>query len=207
LGQNAGIGVVAGAMIAVDKCDPSGLRKRAICGSLAGSQRMFGAMGEGKRPWLKAEGAKDGVVGNPTKRDDHVKLWQSRNRCHKKSPAAIDFRWQRLVLRRHAAHGIGDQAGSEAQAIAGRSPISASGKAKFEQRLIEKLAREIAGKGTTGAIRASQAGRKANDQETRIIGSERGNGGIVPIWLSRAEAVAKSREARAIWTIRVRLWS
>ena len=82
-------------------------------------------------------------------------------------PAGVDFRRQRLVLRRHAAHGIADPAIDQRQPVVGPRLVDAVGKAVFEQRRVEQVAGVVAGEGPPGAVGALQARREADDQQPR----------------------------------------
>src|ERR1700730_4212010 len=111
-------------MITVDEPNRPCAREKTMSARFAGSQDMFGAMRKGKRDRLQPEGTNDRLMGYPAEGDDRAKIRQGRDRCREKGTAALDFRRQRLVLRRHTAHGIGDRAREEAQAIVDRRPVS-----------------------------------------------------------------------------------
>ena len=162
-------------------------------------------MREGKRGRLQTEGTNNGLMGDPAESDDRAQIRQGRDRRSEKGTAALNFRRHRLVLRRHAAHGIGDRARDKPQAVVHRRSVSARGKAEFDQHLIEKDAGEIAGKGPPRAVGAAQARREANHQQTRVKCSEIRNRRVVPFWLRCPKGIAKCCEARAKRTVRVRL--
>ena len=120
-----------------------------------------------------------------------------------KLPAGVDLDRQRLVLRRHAMHRIGDPAVDQLQAVVGTRLIFALGEAVFEQRGVEQVAGIIAGEGTAGAVGALHPRRKADDQQARLDVAERRNRRIVPQWLARAVRLAKGDQARTERTVTV----
>jgi hypothetical protein len=130
-------------------------------------------------------------MGNSSKRHNHFKLIQRQDRCREKGAAIADFSSCGFVLRGHAAHGIGDQARHEAQAVPARCLIRAGCKAKINQSFVKKLARKIASKRPAGAICAAEARRQANDQEARIVRTKRRNGGVVPLRLNCPKRITK----------------
>ena len=140
-------------------------------------------MRECNPPWPQAKGTNNRLMRHAAERDDRAKTGHGRDRCRQKWTAVGDFGWRRFVLRRHATHRIGDRAGDELQAIIAAGAIGAGGKTIFDQRLIKKLAGEIAGKWPPRAIRAAQAGRETDDKEMRIKGPKHRNRRIVPVWL------------------------
>ena len=71
----------------------------------------------------------------------------------------------RLVLRRHAAHRIGDRRADQLQPVVGPRLETARGEAEADQRAVEQVAGIVAGERPAGAVGAAQAGRQADDQQ------------------------------------------
>jgi len=171
----------------------------------ARAEHVFGAMRKTERGGLQFEGAKNGLMGDFAKRGNHLKFPQGQDRCGEKGAAIVNFGWCGLVLRRHTAHGIGDHARHEAQAVAARRLVSAGGEAIIDQSLVKKLAGEIASEGPAGAVCAAEAGRQANDEELGVARAERRNRRIVPLRLSVSQRITELYEARAKGAVRIRL--
>lgn len=204
LRQHAGIGIEPGAMITVGEQNRLCACAKAMPDRFARGQDVFGAMREGKRGQLLAEGPNDRLMGNPAEGNDRAKIRQSRDRCREKRAAAPNFLPHRLVLRRNAAHGVGDHASGEKQAIVGRCSVRARGKPEFDQCFIKKIAGKIAGKGPPRAVGAAQAGREANHQQTRVGRAEILNRSVVPFRLRCPKGIAIYYETRAKRTLRAR---
>ena len=85
----------------------------------------------------------------------------------------VIFGGGRLVLRRHAAHGIGDHTVDKLKAVIGALAILACGEAAGEQGFVEKIAGEIPGEGPAGTIGAAQTWRQPDNQKPWSGRSER----------------------------------
>src|SRR5262249_30903215 len=79
------------------------------------------------------------------------------------------------------------------------------GEAEFDQRPVQEAARIVAGERTSGAIGAAQAGRQADDQQTRIAWAERRHRRVEPRRLTRAQVAPQRQEARAEGAVARRL--
>ena len=99
--------------------------------------------------------------------------------CRKSRQVAISRR-RRLVLRRHAAHRIGDAAVDQLKSVVGMRAVLAAREAVARQRLVEQLAGVVAGERPAGAVGALQAGRQTDDQQARIERAERGDRRVEP---------------------------
>ncbi len=108
------------------------------------------------------------VMRNFAQRKNRAQLFHRRNLSAEKRAASVDLCWQRLVLRRHTTHRIGDGAIHQTQSIIGALVVSALGQSMFQQGRVEKIARIIAGKWAARAVGPMQPRRKANDQQRRI---------------------------------------
>ena len=110
----------------------------------------------------------------------------------------------RLVLGRHAAHGVGDHAVDQLEAVVGSCLVAAARKAEGEQCLVQQVARVVAGERAAGAIGALQARRQPHDQQPRAVGvlsTERGDGAVEPSGLARLVGGAERDQARAKRTV------
>jgi hypothetical protein len=96
----------------------------------------------------------DGLMGDATERDDDAKVWQAVDRGREELPAIVDLQGQRLVLRRHAAHRIADQAIDQPQAVIGARLVAAPRETVFEQRRVEQVAGIVAGERPPGPVGA-----------------------------------------------------
>src|SRR6516225_5753228 len=132
-------------------------------------------------------------------RQDRVEARQGTYFYLEKPVAGSDLGGFRLVLRRHAAHRIGDAAIDEGEPVIGALGIGAAGEAKFTQGLIEEYAGKVAGEGTSGPVGAAQAGREPDDEQAHILAAERGDGRVVPIGKERA---LRAAERGKPWTKR-----
>ena len=84
-----------------------------------------------------------------------------------------DLGRRRLVLGRHAAHGVGDHAVDELEVLRRRiGSCLPRAKPCLEQRRVEQIAGVIAGERTPGPVRAAKAGRQPHDQQPRIVVTE-----------------------------------
>ncbi len=166
---------------------------------------MFGTMRKRKRGKPLAKRTHNGLMRDTAERNDRAKLREGRNGRREKRAAAANFSWRRLVLWRHAAHRIGNRARDKPQTIVAARLIIACGEAEIDQRCIEKIASEIAGKGPPGPIGAAQARRETDHEQTCIEISEIRNRRVMPIRLRHPDGIAEGREARAKRTVRIGL--
>ena len=98
-------------------------------------------------------------MGHPSDREKgpHV-----RERCVssvKELTAAFDLAGCRFVLRRDAAHGVGDHAVHKAQRLGPQDIVLAPRETGLQQRRVEKMARKIAPERSAGPVRPLQPRR------------------------------------------------
>ena len=119
-------------------------------------------------------------------------------------PAGVDLAAERSVLRGHAAHGVGDPAVDQLEAVVGGRAVVTARKAEPAQGRIEDLAGMIAGERAAGPIGAAQSGGEADDQQSRRGVAERRDRGVVPVRKSAPVGGAKGGQTRAELTVRMR---
>lgn len=153
--QSARIGVVARAMVA-------GYYLQTI-------NSGFACMTKGMGGNTSAQCPNGAVMGYLSQCDDGSKIRHGRNgRCQELS-ARIDLGCNRLVFRWHAANGICDRSSNQLQPIIDAGIKDPAGKTMCNQCRIEKVAGKIPGKGTPGAIGATQSRGQANNQQPDSI--------------------------------------
>ena len=151
---------------------------------------------------LCAGHSQNSVMGDKAERKDNFEVWQVLYFGVQKRLAGFDFFPCRLVFRRQAPHGICDTAIDKRQAVIRIRFIGSPGQPEFQERVIEKLSRVIAGEGTACKIGSAQAGGQPYNQKLRIFGAERRNGGVELIREFLAVFSTKIRQSRAkgaIW--------
>lgn len=111
--------------------------------------------------------------------------------------AGADFRRRGLVLRGHATHGIDDAGVLQRVAIMGRGAIGSAGEAELQQGAVKQVAGIIPGEGASGAVCSAHAGRKAHDQQARILRTEGGHWRIEPFRLLYPPFIPEGGKARA----------
>src|SRR5579864_6313237 len=125
-------------------------------------------MTERVRGVLHVERATDAVMGDFAQCEDRVQMRHARDLGDEKLATRLDLERQGFVLRRYAAHGIGDGAIDEFESIVGTLAIGSPGETVFRERGVKKVAGIIAGERTTCPVRAMQSGRETDDQEPGI---------------------------------------
>ena len=115
---------------------------------------------------------------------------------HKRG-AVADFRRQRFISRRGAAHHGADAKTVQTHAIQSRLRRRLRRKPGQKQHRIEEISRSIAGKRTSGSVGAMRAGRKTQRQYACVGIAERGNW-FPPIDLVGIRATSHTRDFRAI---------
>ena len=160
--QPARIRIVARAMEAIDELQ-------------AGPQGVARAVREGKLRLAEAQRRQRAVVRDAPQRDHRRHIGQRRDARPQEAAAGGDLRRRRLVLRRHAAHRIGDDAVDELQAVVGARLVAPAGEAELQQRCVEEIAGVVAGERSPGAIGAVEARREADDQQPAGFVAERGD--------------------------------
>jgi hypothetical protein len=97
-----------------------------------------------------------GLVRDAAERHDGAQPGHCGDAMRKKGVAAgVDLGRRRLVLRRYAMHRVGDARVDQGQAVIRPRVEPAAGESEFAQRRIEQIAREVAGEGPPGAVRAA----------------------------------------------------
>ena len=96
-GQPPRIRVLPRAVIAIEKDQPGG-------------ERVTRAVGEGVSASLELEGVEDAVMGDAADCKQGSEMGEGPYPRAQKLPAGRNLFRRRLVLRRHAAHGVGDHA-------------------------------------------------------------------------------------------------
>src|SRR5262245_59459696 len=161
---------------------------------------------EGKGASLQLKRVQNRVVGNATNGKKRDEIGQRLDAGKKKRAAGCNFLGRRLVLRRHAAHGIRDHAIDKLKRI-GRAPMVAPARqTRLEQGGVEQLAGKIAEEWSPGTVCAFKPGRKPNDEEPGALGSERRYRAIEPIGMRAPVLLAEGDEARAERTVFDGLW-
>lgn len=181
--QSPCVGIVAGAMIAVEQSNSAALV-------------MFCPMPERRVLGAPTERGKGRVVRDPAEAQDRLDLRHGLDPRRMKFATSADFRRRRLVFRGDAADGIGDHRILEPQAVAGIGGINTLGESEFQQGRVEQVARVIAGEGTTRPVGALQARRKADDQQARIRVAKGRDRRIEPVRAARSAIGSKRRKPR-----------
>ncbi len=180
--QHAGVGVVAGAVIAVEQHEIAHHACAAMGEWVISSPR-------GLRPYQC-------FVGNPAKRNDSAKPGHFTDGGSKEIAAGRYLKRRRLVFRRHAPHRVGDAAIDQREAIVGARLVTSLREAEVLQRGVEKIAGIVAGERPSGAVGAAQARSQPDDQKASVDRAELGDRCIEPVRLLLAPAVAEGDEAR-----------
>ena len=163
--QHAGVRVVARAVIAREQ--------RHVADSCAA------AMLERRAPTSSPQRRHHAVMRDAAEREDRAQVLHLGDGRLEKIAAGVDLGRRRLVLRRHAAHRVGDAAIDQRQAVVGPRLVVAAREAEFAERLVEQVAGIVAGEGPAGAVGALQAGREADDQQrARRRGPNEGTGAL-----------------------------
>ena len=130
-------------------------------------------------------------------REDRPEPRHSADLGGEKPPAGRDLARFGFVLRRHAAHRIGDAHAPELETVIRTGVIIALGEPEFAQRRIEQSAGVIAGKRPPGPVRAAQARREADDQQFGSGIAEGRNRRIEPFRVGSPLSLPESRKAWA----------
>src|SRR6202167_6183370 len=125
----------------------------------------------------------ESLVGDAAERHDSLNVGHLLERGPEEVPAGRDLLRRRLILRRHAPHGIGDAAIDEREAVVRTCRIITLCEAEFLERGVEEVAGIIAGKRPAGAVGAAQPGSEPDNQQSCIGGSERWHRSIEPMRL------------------------
>lgn len=166
---------------------------------------MLGKMGKAAFRQLAAERLYSGLMCDLAQRNHHPKMRQFGQRALQKWAAGADLGRARLILWRNAAHGVDDDRASQFQPVIGHCPISAIGKAEFDQRFVKQRTGIIARKRTAGPIRTLKPRREADNCQPRIIVAEAGNGSVEPLRMKTPLLFTKIRQPRAKGAIPRRL--
>ena len=98
-------------------------------------------------------------------RQDRPEPGHSADLGGQKPTAVRDLARFGLVLRRDAAHSIGDAHAAELETVVRTGVIIALGEAEFAQRRVEQPAGVIAGERAPGPVRAAQARGEPDNQQ------------------------------------------
>ena len=135
-------------------------------------------------------------MSEAAERQDRPQLRHRRDLGRQKGPAGGDLAGFGLVLRRHAAHRIGDPRPSERQAVIGAGAVISLGQAEFTQGRVQQFAGMIAGKRPPGAVGAFETGRQADDQQLGPAVAKGRNRRVEPLRAGRALRLAKGGQTR-----------
>ncbi len=113
------------------------------------------------------------------------------------SAASRNFRGVRLVLRRHAAHRVGDARPMKLEAVIRTGVVHSRGKAELCQCLVEQAAGMVAGKGAPGPVRAPEAWREADDQQLGVAVAEGWNRPVEPVGMEFLLGFSECRQTQA----------
>jgi hypothetical protein len=114
----------------------------------------------------------DCLVRDLAKREDDTTIRHLIDFLCKVGIAVIDFIGHRLVLRRYAAHGIGDPAIDQLQTVIEGNTLALVGKAVLMERFVKQESGMVTGEGAPGGIGAMQTRSQPDDKETRIRRTE-----------------------------------
>ncbi len=165
---------------------------------------MASAMAEGQAGGDDAQRARRAVVRDATKGEDRAQSWQGLDAIGQERPTGVDFRRRRLVFRRHATHGVGDDRIREPQSVIGPGGEDARRKAEFSERRVQQVARVIAGERSARAVRALEARSETNDEKPRLGVAKFLNRRVMPSGFPRAGGQAKRDQTRAQGTVATR---
>src|SRR5260370_479375 len=182
-GQHARVGVVRRAVIAVEQREPVG---RVLC-AVAERQGGKGA----------AERRHGTVVGDASQENERGQVGHFRDRCLEEIAALLDLFAGRLVLRRDAAHRVGEGRREGGRAVTRERGSFARRKAEAREGGVQQIARIVAGERATGAVRALQTRCKTDDQQTRRHRPERWYRGVVPSRLLLPQGLSNRNKPRA----------
>lgn len=167
-GEPFGLCVVTAAMIRVEQ-------RHTI------RQRMFVTVRKFEFKRLQAQRSKGCLVRDHSQRNQH-RLWrQSFQFSSQKSIATANLARQRLILRRHAFHAVGDAAIGQRQIVVFGYGLGFAGESETMQRLIQNNSRVIAGERPARGIRAMKAGRQTHDKQARAGVAKRRDRSVVII--------------------------
>ncbi len=137
------------------------------------------------------------VVRDGAEREDCANARPCRQLGGEKRPAGADLDRVRLVLRRHAAHRVGDAGAAQRQPVLRMGAVITLGKPELQQGPIEQIAGKIAGERSPGPVGAPQTRRQADDQERRYGIAEGGDRGVEPVGMRRALDRPEAGQPRA----------
>src|SRR5262245_51158734 len=115
--------------------------------------------------------------------------------------ASSDLDGQRLVLRRHAAHGIGNAHTYELESVIALRAIGPVGKTVSAERAVQQVPRVIARERTACAVRALQSWSEAHDQKSSVEPPKAWDWIIEEVRVAAAVRAPELRQPRAERTI------
>ncbi len=187
-GQFSSVGVEARAVIAVGE-------------QPAVRQRVNGAVPKPEQCPALAECGQNRAVRDRTQRHKGAQPRRGRNLRGQKFPAIGDFTGFGFVLRRHAAHRVGDPCPDERQPVIRPGVVIALGEPEFVQGGIEQRAGMVAGKRPPGAVGAAQTRRQPDDQDFGAVLAKRRHRRVEPVRMRGPLGLAKRGEPRAARTV------
>src|SRR5579864_1120956 len=123
----------------------------------------------------------------------------ARYKRRKKMPTSLDLLRKRLVLGRHAAHGVRDRTVVQFETVVCARVVTAPREAMLQQCRVQEHACMVSGEGPSGLVGAMQSGREPDNQQTRIARAEGRNGIVEVVRLSLTIRGAKLHETRTEW--------
>ncbi len=138
-------------------------------------------MAEAKAARLAAKGPDRLLMSDNAKGQDYPELGHGRDLGFQKGTAVSRLVREGFVLRRDAAHRVGDPGTRHLQPVTGPGLVSAVSEPEFMQCRVEKIARVIAGKGPPGSVGAAKPGGQADDEQFCGKGAKGRDRSIVPV--------------------------
>ena len=111
-------------------------------------------------------------MGDAAQCDNRAQIVHFSDRGFQIIAAGRDFLRRGFVVRRNAAHGIGNPAVEQLQPVVGAGGVMTAREAEFSQSRVKEIAGVVAGERPPGAVGAAQPGGKAHDQKSRVAPSK-----------------------------------
>ena len=138
---------------------------------------------------------------NLAQRDEGPRARQLRHAIGQEGATGMDFGRHRLVLRRQAADRIDDDRVAQFQPVIDPRLIIALRQPELLERRKEQFARDIAGEGPAGAVRALPARRQADDADPRHRIAKGRHRRVPPVGMFRPAFHAQRDQAGAERTV------
>src|SRR5688572_12637744 len=146
---------------------------------------------------LQLQRIQNSVMSDAADGEERAEIRQCRDAGDEERAAARDLVGPGLVLRRHAAHGIGDHAIHKRERLRRGTLVAPARQPDFEQGAVEKLPGIVAKERAPSAVGALKPGSKPDDEKPRVIGSERGYRAVEAPGMRVPVLVAEGNEPRA----------